>query len=134
MASNGEKAVVALVVGAALGYAAGILTAPKSGKETREDIKVAADKLKKDAEAKLSLAKEDLSKAIEEASNKARELSGKGRKELDDLLSKGKDVQVKASDVLKAAKNGESEDKDLQKAVAEVKDAKKHLVNYLKRA
>jgi len=40
---------VTLAVSAAAGFAAGVLFAPKSGKETREDVKDMSLKLKKDA-------------------------------------------------------------------------------------
>jgi gas vesicle protein len=132
MASNSEKAALALVVGAAIGYAAGILTAPKSGKETREDLKDAGVMIKKSAEAKLAEAKEDLGKVIDEVTEKAQELSGRARKEADELLVKAKASQAKAKEVLNAVKSGESSDKDLQKAVLDAKDAKNHLVRFLK--
>lgn len=46
------------VVGAvAAGFAAGILTAPKSGKETRKDLKKKAVNLKTEAEKRTSQAK-----------------------------------------------------------------------------
>ena len=40
------KKVLAIIGAAAAGFAAGILTAPKSGKETRKDLKKKAIKLK----------------------------------------------------------------------------------------
>lgn len=130
--STGEKALVALVIGAAAGYVAGILTAPKSGKETREDIKVAANKVKKSAIEKYEHVRTDLNGAIEDAKLKAKDLSDKGRKELDVLVEKGKTAQGKASDVFTAVKQGAADDKDLDKAVHEVKKAKDHLVKFLK--
>jgi len=42
---------------AAAGFAAGILTAPKSGKETRADLKKKAEEAKKTAEQKAKQAK-----------------------------------------------------------------------------
>lgn len=46
------------VIGAvAAGFAAGILTAPKSGKETRQDLKNKASDLKKDADKYATKAK-----------------------------------------------------------------------------
>ncbi len=49
---------VAAVIGAAVaGFAAGILTAPKSGKETRRDIKQKADELKVVAKKRAGQAK-----------------------------------------------------------------------------
>ena len=44
------KKVLAVIGAAAAGFAAGILTAPKSGKETRKDLKKKAVKLKADTE------------------------------------------------------------------------------------
>jgi len=42
----GKKLALGAVIGAAAGLVAGILTAPKSGRETREDIKKKARELK----------------------------------------------------------------------------------------
>lgn len=47
--SKGKFALGALL-GAAIGVAAGMLTAPKSGKETRAELKVKADEAKKRAD------------------------------------------------------------------------------------
>ena len=44
------KKVLAIIGAAAAGFAAGILTAPKRGKETRKDLKKKAIKLKADTE------------------------------------------------------------------------------------
>lgn len=44
------KKVLAIIGAVAAGFAAGILTAPKSGKETRKDLKKKAIKLKADTE------------------------------------------------------------------------------------
>ena len=44
------KKVLAIIGAAAAGFAAWILTAPKSGKETRKDLKKKAVKLKADTE------------------------------------------------------------------------------------
>ena len=60
----------AVVVGAVAGYVAGILTAPKSGKETRQDIKKASAELKKNLEVKLQVTKDELAKLIAQATEK----------------------------------------------------------------
>lgn len=133
MASNGEKTVVALVLGLAVGYVAGILTAPKSGAETRQDIKDAAEKFKKEATMKLAVLRDDLDHVMAVAQEKAEELSGKARKEIEELLDKAKTAQDKSKVVLQAVKSGESDDKDLEKAVNDVKDAKNHLYKFLKK-
>lgn len=133
MAKSGKVA-AAVIVGAAVGYVTGILTAPKSGKETREDIKNAADKYKTEAAARLQAAKEELNVIIEDASEKARYYSDKGKKEVATLVDKAKLAQGKAKEVLSAVKRGDAEDKDLQRALTEANEAKDHLVDYLKKS
>jgi gas vesicle protein len=132
--TDGKSVIAAVVIGAAAGYVAGILTAPKSGKETRADIKNVTDKYVADAQAKLQSIREDLSSLIEEASDKAKLYSDKGKKEVAALVEKAKSAQVKAKTVLGAVKNGEAEDKDLQKALNDANNAKDHLAEYLKKA
>ena len=54
---------VLTVLGAAVaGFAAGVLTAPKSGKETRKDLKKKANELKKDADKCAAKAKTVITK------------------------------------------------------------------------
>lgn len=50
------KKVLAILGAAAAGFAAGVLTAPKSGKETRADLKKKTCALKKEAEKKVEQA------------------------------------------------------------------------------
>ena len=51
--SNDSKLLVGLILGAAAGAAIGVLFAPNSGKETRENIKQKTNHLKDELEAKL---------------------------------------------------------------------------------
>ena len=132
--SNGKNVVAAVILGAAAGYVAGILTAPKSGKETRQDIKNTADKYKSEAEQKLQLLRDELSVVIDDASAKARYYSDKGRKEVAVLVDKAKLAQGKAKEMLSAAKSGNAEDKDLDKAINEANKEKKHLIDYMKKS
>lgn len=66
-----SKAINTLVAAAA-GFAAGILLAPKSGKETREDIKAKAIEAKDKAEGKADEAKEVLRESAAKAEVEAR--------------------------------------------------------------
>lgn len=61
---------IAAIVGAVTGVIAGLLVAPKSGKETRADIKAKADELKGKAEAEVEKAKTSANSAIEDAKSK----------------------------------------------------------------
>lgn len=79
--SKGKFALGALI-GAAIGAAAGILTAPKSGKETRADIKAKATEAKKDVE-----------------------------KKGDEIVDKAKDLKVRTENAIEGAKKGFNEKK-----------------------
>ena len=78
--STGKLAFSAVVAGVA-GFLAGILTAPKSGKETRKDIKSAAMKAKKDAEINLKSIHSELNKKITDTKEQGDKLSGKAKSE-----------------------------------------------------
>jgi gas vesicle protein len=85
---------LAVIVGLAAGYALGVLTAPKSGKETREDIKDLSAKAYKAAEARLKDSYEDLNDVIAKATKQAKKLSDSGRDQLDDLVSAAHDAHA----------------------------------------
>lgn len=68
------------VIAAAAGFAAGILLAPKSGKETREDIKAKALDAKGVAEEKADEAKEVLKEGAAKAEVEARGMAKSVRK------------------------------------------------------
>src|SRR5690606_39969342 len=69
--ANGKKWAIGAILAGIGGYVAGILTAPKSGKETRQDIKEEAVKLKTEAEKKLKELHTELDVVIGEAKDKA---------------------------------------------------------------
>ncbi len=120
-----------LLVG--VGYIAGILTAPKSGKETRKDIANSANKARIDAEKKLKNIYSELQTLIKDAEERRKTLSVKGRKELDEAIAKAKVAKEKAREILSAIHHGDADDPNLQAAIDEVKLAQKNLVAYLKK-
>lgn len=131
--NNLKKLAVGTGVAAAAGYVAGILTAPKSGKETRQDIKSAAKKSQRDAEKELKRLHTELDKVMREAKARSSKLSDKAKKELDELLKKSKNAKEKTREVLSAIHEGDAEDKDLKQAVKNARDSIKHLRTYLKK-
>jgi len=126
-----KKFAIGTIVAAAAGYVAGILTAPKSGKETRSDIKDTAKKGIAEAEKQLKQLHGELDKLVEETKLKSEDLTGRTRKELDDLVEKAKDSKDKAHDMLSAFRGDGTDDKDLKKAIGDATKAIEHLRNYL---
>lgn len=121
----------ALITGL-FGFLAGILTAPKSGKETREDIKDRAHDIKQTSITQLTNIEAELGKLIKEVSGKASRLNNKARSEYNEATIRARDAQNKSKTVLKAVKNGTAENDDLDLAVKQAKDAIKNLSKYLK--
>lgn len=133
MDKRAKKFAIGTVIAAAAGYVAGILTAPKSGKETREDIKDTAVKTYKTAEKELKELHTELSKLMDEAGKKAGQLKGTAQKNLDKAMETAKVAKGKARDLLSAVHEGDADDKDLGQAVKEAKKAVDHLKSYLKK-
>lgn len=129
---TGKKVVLGAAVAGVAGYVAGILTAPKSGKDTRKDIKNAAIKAKTEAEKKLKELHSELDKKIAIARKKGAVLTGKAKTDLDKALEKAGNAKEKARHILSALHEGDAEDPDLKKAVAEAKAAIKSLEKYVK--
>ena len=128
---TGRKLAIGTALAGAVGYVTGILTAPKSGKETREDIADKAEDLKEGAEEQLQTAHDELNELIATAKNKSVALGSKARVEFNEAVVRAKDAQNKASHVLKAVRAGQADDPALNKAIKQAKQAKKNLSKYL---
>ncbi|HEX7368390.1 MAG TPA: YtxH domain-containing protein [Candidatus Saccharimonadales bacterium] len=126
-----KKFAIGAGLAALAGYLAGILTAPKSGKETREDIKDTTKKSLSEAEKQLKKLHTELGGLIDQAKDTGGELSEKTRERLDDLLEKARDSKEKARELLSALHEGEADDKDLDRAISEATKAIDHLRSYL---
>ena len=130
----GKRTNVALgaAVAAGVGYVAGILTAPKSGKETRHDINKAASKARAEAEKKLKQVHNELGDLLKTANAKiaSGKLVAKGG--MDKAIDVAVNARNKAREVLSAVHEGSAEDKELQKAIDDVNDALAHLKRFVK--
>lgn len=125
---KGGKIVVGAALAAAAGYAAGILTAPKAGKETRADIKKASEKGMAEAKKRGEQIQVELADLTARAKTDLNRLTGRAKEE----LSKAIDIASHAKDkVAGVAKNGSASDKDFDKALAEAKLALDHLKSFL---
>ena len=128
-----KRLAVAVGLAAAAGYVTGILTAPKSGKETREDIKHAAVMGKGEAEKQLKKAASELGDLIDQAKKRGTDLGDKAAKERDELMDKARVAREKAREVVSAIHDGDAADDDLRLAVEQANTALKHLRDYLKK-
>ena len=131
--SNFKKLAIGSTIAAAAGYVAGILTAPKSGKQTRGDIKKATNESIAQAEKELKRLHTELGKVIDESRIKGDKLGAKAKNELAELVDKAKDTKEKAREVISAVHEGDAEDIDLKKAVKEANTALEHLREFLKK-
>lgn len=130
--NTGKKMALSALIAGVAGYLGGILTAPKSGKETRKQIAEEAEGLKESAEDQLEKANEELKVLIKDAKTKTVALSAQAREEFNEALLRAKDAQNKTSTALKAVKKGEAEDPDLNKAVKQARQAAKNLSKFFK--
>ena len=126
----GKKSVVkGGIIGIILGAIGGILFAPKSGKETRKDIKDAAVKANREAEKQLKKLHSELSDKAEEAKKMAAEYKGKAKEELDDLSQRAEFTKQKVSELITAVREFEAEEHEVDKAIKDgekvVEDIKK---------
>jgi gas vesicle protein len=124
---------VGAVLSAGAGYLAGILTAPKSGKETRKDIGKSVNKAKIDGEKQLKKLHSELSDMIDEAETRTKKARTKANAELKEATAKANHAKGKARELLSAIHDGEADDPHLQAVVEEIKLAKRNLSKYLKK-
>lgn len=128
------KRLMVLVGLAALGgYLAGILTAPKSGRETREDMRRAAKSTMSEAEHQLKNISSELADMLDEARRRGSEMGDQARRELDDLSIKARIARDKAREVVTAVQEGDAKDDDLRLAVTQANLALNHLKEFLRK-
>lgn len=128
-----KKVAIGSGIAAAAGYVAGVLTAPKSGKDTRNDLKNTASKGVGKAEAQLKDLHLDIDKATKDAKKASSNASAKAKKEINELVDKSKAAKDKATAVVAAVRRGEAKDEDLAKAVKQAQHALANLRTYLKK-
>ena len=115
------------------GFIAGVLTAPKSGKETREDLHKIANKRMADAEKDLKSMHTELGDLLNDSKKASGKMSKKAQGELNELVDKAKDTKEKVREVISAIHEGGANDKDLQKAVKDARNAIDHMRDFLKK-
>lgn len=131
MGKQGRNIALGALLAALAGYMAGILTAPKSGKETRKDIQQQALRAKAEAEKKLKSVYSELDNLITTGKSRLETVKSTTKKGLDEALAKASKARDRARDMLSAVHEGDATDKDLQKAIKEVNSAIDHLKKFV---
>jgi gas vesicle protein len=126
MASR-KKIVGGTVAALAAGYVIGILTAPRSGKKSRKNIKRVASSSVADVERQLK----DLYKQSQELIDKFSKDNPKLTTKLEQVKERASVSQGKIKNLLSAIHGNDSVDEDLSKAVTEAREAYLHLKDYV---
>jgi gas vesicle protein len=128
-----KETIIGAVAVGAIGYVAGILTAPKKGSETRKDIKDAGLKTKAEAEKKIKKVYNELSDVLKQAEGKILKSKSKAKTELSKAVDQGNAVKGKVREVLSVLHDGDADDKDLKAVIEESSKALDHLKKYLQK-
>lgn len=131
--NNGRKWALGALFAGLIGFLAGILTAPKSGKETRQDIKNVTTSAVREAEKQLKAAHTELSELTAKASKLLKAGGKEAKKDLSKAQDRAKKAQVTVKQILSAIHEGSADDPQLDAALKEAKAAKAHLSKFLKK-
>lgn len=124
---------IGALVAASAGYVIGVLTAPKSGRETRKNIAQTASKTKTEGEKQLKKLHSELAELLEQTNRQKIKAGAKASKELREAADKAKIAKEKARLLLSALHNGDADDPNLRKAIVEAQKAKTDLIKFLKK-
>ena len=130
---KGSKMALGAVIAAGAGFVTGVLTAPRSGKRTRQKISNSALKARVEGEKQLKSLYGDLHKLIKEGEGKIKNSKSKANSELKKQLENTKSTKQKVKMILSAIHSGEASDPDLKKMLEEAKKAKSNLSKFLKK-
>jgi gas vesicle protein len=110
--SKNSKYVKGGIIGVIVGAISGLLFAPKSGKETREDIKEVANKAAREAEKKLKELHADMTEKTAMLGEKAKEVKGMASEELNELAKRAEIAKIKLGELITAVRDGQLDEVD----------------------
>jgi len=128
---QGSKVAVGTLIAAGIGYAVGVLTAPKSGKATRKDLQRTALHAKTEAEKKLKQLHSELSQLVIQAKKKANTAGSKAKGEINEALDKAQKAKEKVRLLLSAIHEGDSDDRELKQVIVDVNKAIANLKKFV---
>ena len=110
-----------------IGYAVGILTAPRSGKQTRRKIEQKATNSVRDIEKELKIVYKDTKDYLDKLAKDNPTLTNKVK----DAKSKAQKSQIKVKELLSAIHGQDNVDEDLDSALKSAKVALSDLKRYI---
>jgi gas vesicle protein len=122
MKKNSRNIIVGAILVGAASYVAGILTAPKKGKETREDIRHASVNFKISLEKSLKKLYADSSQQLERALHVNQKLTAQTKKELDLLVASVKHAKDRIKIYLTSLRDGEIEEEEITLLLSDGRD------------
>jgi gas vesicle protein len=128
-----KKVAIGTSIAAVAGYVAGLLTAPKRGQDTRDDILDVAEKGKVDLEKEFKGISREIGHVVRDAKKKSVKVNKKGQAEIRTMVEKSLDNKEKLREVISAIHDGSAEDEDLKRAVKNANSAIEHLKDYIKK-
>lgn len=104
MSNRTEDFIKGLLVGGLIGAALGILYAPKSGKETREEIGRKTEELMAKAKEEYEVALEKSKKAYDAAVNRLKQMESSAKEKVDEMEEKVSALTELGKDTLQDTK------------------------------
>lgn len=128
-----NKWALGALIAAGVGFAAGVLTAPRSGWRTRKKLSESASKARVDGEKQLKQLYSELQNLIKESETRVKKSKLKVDNEFKKQLENSKKTRIKVKMLLSAIHGGEATDPDLNQMLVEAKKAKSNLSKFLKK-
>lgn len=132
MSRNTNRLAITALIAAGAGYIGGLLSAPRSGKQTRKKISKSASKVKTDGEKQLKKLHSDINGMIEDGEKQVTKARTKANKELKEALQSAKEARQKARILLTALHEGDADDPNLKAVLNDVSAAKNHLAKFIR--
>lgn len=129
--SNAKKIATGAILAGVAGYVAGLLSAPKSGRQLRTDLKDKAPEGAHDAVERLKFLADELNELLVSAKEESKGLGGKHKEKFEFAQSKAVEAKDKLETLLEAIKSGNTADKELNRAMKEAEKAVVHFKDFL---
>ena len=125
------KVALGAAIAGAVGYVVGVRSAPRSGDKTRKLRRNVGSNLESNLEDRLGALYIELSELISSVLGEEEKLDRRQREKFELSLATAKHSKDKIAMVLKAVKDGESNDRDLSISIKEAQKAIEHARSFL---